>query len=429
MAMVNSVHTARWIAQLQGTDWDLHLFPCDNAPAWPSLSGVTVHRPWRRLPPLKHWVGQVLKRLGKTWNNQQDQDAADLAVNQDGQNRTVSLLPLILPHELDTLLCKRFRVQLGDTEVRLPRAYGPRQLARVIARVQPDLIHTLEFQHNAYRMLLARDHTASTSGRWLATNWGSDLLHYRQFPPHLSLLRAVLKRVDYYTCECARDLALARELGLNAPTWPVLPNTGGFDLDQAEDLRNRIPPSQRSRILIKGYQHFAGRALKALDALALCTLPLDDFHIQVYSPSREVRQRATELERTHGMLIHFIENSSHEQMLAHFAAARVYLGISASDGISTSLLEALALGAFPIQSNSACCDEWFEDGIGGIAVDWQDAHQIARAMERALSDDALVDQAAQTNWRQVVQRLDRKRLRIQVQELYTTTMTDSIPPS
>jgi glycosyltransferase involved in cell wall biosynthesis len=57
---------------------------------------------------------------------------------------------------------------------------------------------------------------------------------------------------------------------------------------------------------------------------------------------------------------------SHKQVLEMFAKSKIYVGLSESDGISTSMLEAMAMGAIPVQTSTACCDEWFSDS--GVAV-------------------------------------------------------------
>jgi glycosyltransferase involved in cell wall biosynthesis len=50
-------------------------------------------------------------------------------------------------------------------------------------------------------------------------------------------------------------------------------------------------------------------------------------------------------------------------MHENFANSRVYIGASRSDGISTSFLEALVLGAYPIQTNTSCGNEWVDKGF------------------------------------------------------------------
>jgi glycosyltransferase involved in cell wall biosynthesis len=75
------------------------------------------------------------------------------------------------------------------------------------------------------------------------------------------------------------------------------------------------------------------------------------------------------------------------------------------------MLEAMATGAFPIQTNTSCCDEWIEDGKSGFAIPPDDVALIADRLHRALTDDALVDAAAELNWTTVRERLDQNILK------------------
>jgi hypothetical protein len=52
-----------------------------------------------------------------------------------------------------------------------------------------------------------------------------------------------------------------------------------------------------------------------------------------------------------------------DEMYKKFAESIIYIGASKSDGISTSFLEALVLGAYPIQTNTSCGIEWTEKGF------------------------------------------------------------------
>jgi glycosyltransferase involved in cell wall biosynthesis len=105
-------------------------------------------------------------------------------------------------------------------------------------------------------------------------------------------------------------------------------------------------------------------------------------------------------------------------MLRLYDRSRIYIGLSISDGISTSLLEAMAMGAFPIQSCTACADEWFADGQSGFIVPPEDPQAIAEALRRALTDDLLVDRAAEINARTIAQRLDNSVIEPQVIKMY-----------
>jgi glycosyltransferase involved in cell wall biosynthesis len=85
-------------------------------------------------------------------------------------------------------------------------------------------------------------------------------------------------------------------------------------------------------------------------------------------------------------------------MLDLFASARIYVGISLSDGISTSLLEAMAMGAFPIQTSTACVDDWFVSPQQGVSVDVMTSVAVAQGLSRALEmDHYLAFQASHEN--------------------------------
>ena len=52
---------------------------------------------------------------------------------------------------------------------------------------------------------------------------------------------------------------------------------------------------------------------------------------------------------------------NHKQVLEMFAKSRTDVRLAESDGISTSMLEAMTMGAIPVQTSKAFCDEGFGD--------------------------------------------------------------------
>jgi glycosyltransferase involved in cell wall biosynthesis len=184
------------------------------------------------------------------------------------------------------------------------------------------------------------------------------------------------------------------------------------------ELRQAGAVSARRTIVLKGYQHWAGRALVGLRAIALCADALQNYRIAIYSTTPDVELAAELLAQSTGLQIEIIPKYSHEEMLTLFGSARVYIGLSISDAASTSMLEAMAMGAFPIQSCTACTGEWLADGETGLVVPPEDPEDIAAALLRALSDDALVDNAAKQNARVIAERLDTKIIKPQIVNLY-----------
>ena len=379
VAMSNSIHTARWINQLHGQKWDLHLFPSlDVGTAHPDLVGVTVHH-------------SFFGAAGRS-------------------KSTVKTRGVYVPG--------LSRIPKGLLSRFMP-AYRQHQLRWLIRRLKPDIVHSLEIQSAGYLTLKAKHALGDRFPTWIVTNWGSDIYLFGRLPAHRERLKQVLTECDFYSCECQRDVDLARGLQLKGEVLPVLPNSGGFDLDAIATMHSGETASSRQLIMLKGYQGWAGRALVGLRALERCTDLLKRYTVVIYSATDDVRLAAQLFEVNTGVSVGFLpEGTSHRDVLAHHARARVSIGLSISDAISTSFLEAMVMGSLPIQSKTGCADEWAEDGKSALFVPPEDPEAIEAALRRALSDDALVDAAAAINWETARMRLDVKLIQPQVVNMY-----------
>ena len=388
VAMSDSIHTARWINQLGGQGWDIHLFPSrDVGRTHPDLKSLTVYHSFytRRL---EHGTGVI--------------------------DKTVRLrgIPVFSPYPYYAAFAARTAFS-----VMWPH-YRVLQLRRLVKRLRPDIIHSMEIQAAGYLTLSAREGYEGQFPPWIVTNWGSDIYLFGRLAEHVEKIKSVLSASGYYSCECRRDVELARQYGFKGETLPVLPNTGGFNLARVSQSRGDVPPSARRLILVKGYMGWAGRALVGLRAIALCASELKGYRVVIYLAADDVRIAAELVSQSTGIPIQCIPYCSHEEMLTWYGKARVYVGLSISDAIPTSLLEAMVMGAFPIQSNTGAADEWVIDGETGIIVPPEDPEVVAAAIRRAVSDDALVDHAAEANSQVARERLDEKVIRPQVIAMY-----------
>lgn len=384
VAYSNSIHTARWIRQLDGLGWDLHLFPCvDTGLTHPLFKNITVHH--------------------------------SIYGSQPGRDPSVRLhgMPIVFPG-LSPYLAWTGRKVLGYG---LP-GYHSTRLRLLIDELRPDIIHSMPIQSGGYLVAKVRRRLHGRFPTWVVTNWGSDIYHFGRFDSHQERIKEVLTHCNYYACECQRDVHLGKQAGLKGEVLPVLPNTGGFDLERTQQLRQPGPPSERRLILLKGYHDWAGRALIGLKAIALAADALRGYRVGIYLANRRVRAAARTLARSTGIPIEIIPYVPHEEMLRLYGQARISIGLSITDAASTSFLESLVMGAFPIQSCTACADEWITDGETGMIVPPEDPETVARAIRQAISDDALVNQAAELNARTVKERLDQKIIRPQVIAMY-----------
>ena len=203
-----------------------------------------------------------------------------------------------------------------------------------------------------------------------------------------------------------------------------MPNTGGFDLDQVDKLRRQTATADRRIIMLKGYQGWAGRALVGLRALERCADALPTYSIVIYSAAPEVAIAAELFANRTAIATRILPATTpHEEILSLHAQARISIGLSIGDAISTSLLEAIVMGSFPIQSCTACADEWVQHGKSALIVPPEDPDIIENAIRIALADDALVNRASQMNWQTALTRLDRTLLKDAAIQMYRDIMT------
>ncbi len=334
VGMFDSVHFARWLEQFQDQDLSFFLFPSSpHRRIHPKLSMLlkSTSRAHYSLAPLSRYFG----------------------------------LPLWI---LDKLLDNSSRGLL---------------LKRAIRSVKPDFVHALELQNAGYLVLKSLGKSKPENLKIIVTNYGSDIFWFRRFPKHSQTLKALLNLADIYAAECDRDIALARELGFDGTTMPVRPNAGGF----SEQVLNAplTEAAERKTIAVKGYHGWVGRAHVAIEAISLIASQLREYRVVFYSSNLSTVRLAQKLAKRTGLDIEINKKGalSHEQMLNLFGRSAVYVGLSESDGISTSLLEAMAMGAVPVQTSTACCDEWFSEETG-VAIKNIEAEEVSKGILRAL---------------------------------------------
>ena len=171
--------------------------------------------------------------------------------------------------------------------------------------------------------------------------------------------------------------------------------------------------------MLKGYQNWAGRALVGLRALERCVDILSGYEILLFSASADVKLAAELFNEKNNITIKILPNNlSQNEILYYHSISRISIGLSISDAISTSLLEAIVMGSFPIQSFTACADEWVINEKSGLLVPPEDVDVIEKAIRVALNDDKLVDEAFQINWQTAINRLDHENSKSQTISFY-----------
>jgi glycosyltransferase involved in cell wall biosynthesis len=383
VAMPDSIHTARWISQIADQGWEISLYPCQVT--------SSVHQDMPKIDlSLSFFSARSFKRFSK-----------------------IRGIPVVSERVARLLEFVGRRSQKC-------KAWHFRKFIKHIKSFKPDIIHSLEIQQAGYLTLEAKKYFPDKFPKWIVTNWGSDIYLFGRLKEHQPMIRKVLAECDHYSCECKRDICLAKAHGLaEGKELSVFPNSGGFDISLTQRIRQDGLTSSRRIIMLKGYQHWAGRALVGLRALERCADALTGYEIFIYSAYPDVVIAAELFTAETGIPTRIIPpGTSQHEILRHHGHARISIGLSISDAISTSLLESIVMGSFPIQSWTACADEWIQDGISGILVPPEDPEIIELAIRRALEDDTLVNNAATINQKTAAVLLDKDLIKDKTLSFY-----------
>jgi hypothetical protein len=362
VAMADSVHTARWLEQFEISKDEFVLFPSS---------------PHRRIHP------KIVRLLGAS-------SPMQISIPK-GLSKTGLILAV-----LDKLFSNRLRGNL---------------LRRVINKFEPNILHAVETQGAGYISLEALD-KVEKKPFFILTLWGSDLFWFRKFDRHKLRLMSLLPLVDLLSMECERDVEIARDLGFTGSLFPPFPVTGGYEIADGPNSNVKTRTSARRIILVKGHTRFVGRGTQALHAIEELSRQLVGYQVIVYSADPKAKRLANLIAKRSGLPIKVFGRGqiAHQDLLEMFESARIYVGISLSDGISVSLQEAMVCGAFPIQTDTSCACEWIINERSGFIVSPNDHNGLVKAIRAALENDDLVDAAAEINYEVARKRLDKSKV-------------------
>ncbi|WJS95132.1 glycosyltransferase [Flavobacterium johnsoniae] len=291
-------------------------------------------------------------------------------------------------------------------------------LEKIILEIQPNIVHSFEMQNCSYPILKTMQKFPKV--KWLYSCWGNDLFYFSNFKEHKSKIKNVLKRVDFLHTDCKRDFDLAKKLNFSGKFLGVIPGGTGYKLEELASFK--LPISERKIILVKGYEHSFGRGLNVVKAL--------------HSISEEIKNYKVIVFGSHDKIIDYIESNnldftffgrhdlSHSELIRLMGKSFIYIGNSISDGMPNTLLEALVMGTFPIQSNpGGVTEEIIRDGENGFLIhNPESVSEIKEIILNGLSNLKLIEAAAITNEKIAAEKLGYLSNKLKVLEMYKTIL-------
>ncbi|QSW87490.1 glycosyltransferase family 4 protein [Flavobacterium endoglycinae] len=310
---------------------------------------------------------------------------------------------------------------------RFIQKYNERNVQEVFRKIlnefQPDIVHCFEMKLAGLPILPIIEQYPNI--KLIYSSWGSDLYFYNQLGLTKDEVQQFLTRTDYLITDCRRDYEIALQNDFKNTFLGVFPGNGGITLEK-EFIKN---VNERENILIKGYDDEIGKAIKIIEALEL--VPVDvikKFKIIVYSTDTVVKKRIEESEHFNSFEIKIIDRHgfiSNAELLKLMGNSIIHIANSISDGMPNVLLEAMGMGAFPIQSNPGkVAEEVLENGINGYLInDPLDTTAIAKLIESAVSNTELRKTAQEYNTKFIADKYNRKKLKEEILQLYTDVLS------
>lgn len=311
---MRSIHTIRWVSQLKDSGHDVHWFDILNGGHITEWDWVTQHTNWRY--KFGNFRGRYFLK------------------------RFFPMLHRLFENDVE----KKFKTLLEE--------------------IQPDVVHSIVMYNCTVPIYSIMKNNKQI--KWIYSAWGNDLFYYRKVKAYKEDILKVLPQVDYMFADCHRDISIAKEMGFRGEVLGVFPGGGGYRLTEYDNYHK--PLEERNIILVKGYEQRFGKAINVVQALKNIEHHLKNYRVIVFGADDAFNRDLCKISN-----IDFIEikqHISHNEVLALMGESLIYVGNSISDGMPNTLLEAIIMGAFPIQSNpGGATAEIVQENINGLLIE------------------------------------------------------------
>lgn len=298
--------------------------------------------------------------------------------------------------------------------------FNERDLARVfeqkLLEIKPDVVHSFTMHLGCFpinEIMIQKPQV-----KWSYSSWGSDLFYYQNQRKEREKIRKVLPRIDYMFSDCYRDYKIASDLGFKGKISGVFPGGGGFKFTESDLYITKF--SERRLILIKGYQGKHGRCINVLRALKAFQEELSSFNIVVFGANIEVLEFTVSSNLSKWENFKILKKIEHRQVLKLMGEARIYIGNSLSDGMPNTLLEAIIMGAFPVQSNpGGVTAELIKDGENGLLIkNPEDIDEISNIFKVLIKKKINMPAGVEVNLKELKPLFEREVIKNQVLNAY-----------
>ncbi len=284
------------------------------------------------------------------------------------------------------------------------------KLSRLVKRLRPDVLHA----HDPHGIAMAS--LALSLGGASPSNGTPSLVASRRVDFHLkgnSFSRWKNRQVDCFIAasEAIRHMLLADGI---APDLVVTVHEGidvehvvaapPVNVHEAFWLPHRAPVVGNVAALVP---HKGQRYL--VDAAHLVVQEVPDARVVIFGEG-ELREHLEKQVRDHRLEKHVFLPGFRTDVLGCIKGCDLFAMSSVTEGLGTSLLDAMACHRAIVATSAGGIPEIVEDGVNGLLVPARDAHALAAAIVRALKDDRLRNRMGEAGFRRVSEEFSVERM-------------------
>lgn len=287
-----------------------------------------------------------------------------------------------------------------------------------LLKIQPDIVHCFEMKLSGFPILKVMERNQQLP--FVYSSWGSDLFSFTALGVSNEAINRFLSRANYLITDCKRDFKIAKANGFKGQFLGVFPGNGGISISKKAIKKTE----NRNVIMIKGYEDRWGRALQIIEAIENIEISiLQNFTILVYSAEDSVIEKIKKSKHFSQLTYKiysrdaFLEN---QKLLENMGNSVLHIANSISDGMPNALLEAMGIGAFPIQSNPGkVSEEVITSGFNGYLIENpMDVEAISKLIKKALEEVELREKAQLYNVAFIDNHFNRSKLKLEIVALY-----------
>jgi hypothetical protein len=287
-----------------------------------------------------------------------------------------------------------------------------------LLEIRPDVVHSFAIQLSCIPILnIMKKHP---SIKWVYSSWGSDLFSFQNDPSYLKDIKKVLPNIKYLFTDCKRDYNIAKKHGFVGEFLGVFPGNGGVKYDE----KSILPVFERRIILIKGYNDTIGKGINSVKAITndLIFL-LKGYTVIVFGADKQIVeyiQTSDTFKKVKTKIYLKSEFILNSELIKLMGASYIYIGNSISDGLPNALIEAVGMGAFPIQSNpgNVTAELIINEQNGLLIQDPLNCKEIEKLIKLALLNPYMIERAFEYNTNVIKDKYDRGKIKFEIIKSY-----------